>query len=63
LAKKVAELVCSSEFAEVAHTYTSVLELYVRDDSMNRWSTDKRMLRTATLDAARAALGHSVDTA
>ena len=62
LAKKVAELSCSSVFAQAAHDYATVLEAYVWDETVDRWSPELRDRRSEMLDAARADLGNR-DTA
>lgn len=59
LAKKVAELVCSLEFAQAAHNYAATLEVYLLDTTTDRWSDRKRSDRWEALESARRDLGNA----
>lgn len=56
LAKKAVELVCSTEAAQAAHDYTTVLHALMRNESERGRSPVKRERREAFMEVAREEL-------
>ncbi|MEU5867248.1 hypothetical protein ABZ815_39165 [Nonomuraea sp. NPDC047529] len=57
LAKKTVELVCSSELAQCAHSYTQVLHVTLRDSDRFLDSDARRQSRYSMMESARKDLG------